>query len=67
MFEAARPDGVDGEIVSLGDGQDAVCTYACASGDRLPAASAASTAYWYVEPHDSPVSVTVGWVGVATR
>ena len=38
----------------------AVTTHTEPRAERLPAASAASTSYGYVEPHLSPLSVIVG-------
>ena len=54
--EAARPDGVDGAVVS-GAGQVAVEVISVSDGDWLPGASYAATPMMYVVPQARPDTV----------
>ena len=61
--DTVRPVGCDGGVVSAGEGgggagvgvaQAAVAALARAGPEALPAASRATTSYWYVVPHVRP-------------
>ncbi len=56
--------GVVGASLSGGGGHALVDAFSVACAERLPAASAASTARAYVVPHARPVKVYVVPVGV---